>query len=160
MPSVDIIVINRDGREDTVRCLEAVTPQLREVHGSVVTVVDNGSTDGSIAAIPSTFPGARFVPVGTNRGFTGGIAAALATSRARNVIFLNNDAVPEPGWLAALTRAIDQAPDDVVSVGGRIISLDGTLIDFIGGAMTFDGPAFQEGFRMPIGSRAEPEAGA
>ena len=124
-----------------------------------MTVVDNGSTDGSIAAITATHPNARFIPLGTNRGFTGGLAAALATSRARNVIFLNNDAVPEPGWLAAFTRAIDEAPDDVVSVGGRIITLDGKQIDFIGGAMTFDGHAFQEGFRMPIGSRPEPKPG-
>ena len=79
-----------------------MVPQLAEVHGSVATVVDNGSTDGSIAAITATHPGTRFVPLGTNRGFTGGIAAALATSRARNVVFLNNDAVPEPGWLAAI----------------------------------------------------------
>jgi GT2 family glycosyltransferase len=136
-----------------------VAPQLAEVHGSVVTVVDNGSTDGSIGAITTTYPDARFIPLGTNRGFTGGLAAALATSRARNVVFLNNDAVPEPGWLAAITRAIDQAPEDVVSVGGRIVSLDGTRIDFIGGAMTFDGHAFQEGFRMPIGSRPEPKPG-
>ncbi len=137
-----------------------MAPQLAEVHGSVVTVVDNGSTDGSIGAITATYPDARFIPLGTNRGFTGGLTAALATSRARNVVFLNNDAVPEPGWLAAITRAIDEAPADVVSVGGRIISLDGKQIDFIGGAMTFDGHAFQDGFRMPIGSRAEPAAGA
>lgn len=130
------------------------------MHGSVVTVVDNGSTDGSIGAITAAYPNARFLPLGTNRGFTGGLAAALATSQARNVIFLNNDAVPEPGWLAALTRAMEQAPDDVVSIGGRIVSLDGNTIDFIGGAMTFDGHAFQEGFRMPIGSREEPKAGA
>ncbi|HEX3108794.1 MAG TPA: glycosyltransferase family 2 protein [Thermoanaerobaculia bacterium] len=158
-PSVDVIVVNWNGRDDTLRCLAAVAPQLTEVHGSVVTVVDNGSTDGSIAAITATHPSARFIPLGTNRGFTGGLAAALATSRARNVIFLNNDAVPEPGWLAAFTRAMDEAPDDVVSVGGRIISLDGKLIDFIGGAMTFDGHAFQEGFRMAIGSRPEPKPG-
>ncbi|HEY2090843.1 MAG TPA: glycosyltransferase family 2 protein [Thermoanaerobaculia bacterium] len=159
-PSVDVIVVNWNGREDTLRCLAAVAPQLAEVHGSIVTVVDNGSTDGSIAAITATYPNARFVPLGTNRGFTGGIAAALATSRARNVVFLNNDAVPEPGWLAALTRAIDGAADDVVSVGGRIVTLDGKQIDFIGGAMTFDGHAFQEGFRMALGSRPEPETGA
>jgi GT2 family glycosyltransferase len=154
------MVVNWNGRDDTLRCLDAVIPQLREVHDSIVTVVDNGSTDGSIAAVTSKFPDARFIPLGTNRGFTGGLAAALATSRAHNVVFLNNDAVPEPGWLAAITNAIDHAPDDVVSVGGRIISLDGRQIDFIGGAMTFDGHAFQDGFRMPLGSRPEPAAGA
>jgi GT2 family glycosyltransferase len=159
-PAVDIIVVNWNGRDDTLRCLAAVAPQLAEVDGAVLTVVDNGSTDGSIAAITARHPKARFLPLGKNRGFTGGIAAALARSTARNVVFLNNDAVPERGWLAALTRAMDGAPEDVVSVGGRIVDLAGERIDFIGGVLTFDGHAFQEGFRMPLGAREEPAAGA
>jgi GT2 family glycosyltransferase len=79
---------------------------------------------------------------------------------ARNVIFLNNDALPEPGWLAGMVDAIEAAPDDVVSVGGKIIDLSGEMIDFIGGVMTFDGHAFQTGFRYPVGTREEPPAGA
>ncbi len=135
--------------------------QQREAGGEVtVTVVDNGSTDGSIAAITSRHPGARFIPLGTNRGFTGGVAAAVATSKARNVVFLNNDAIPEAGWLGALITAIDSAPADVVSVAGKIVDLSGTLIDFIGGVLTFDGHALQSGFRMPLGARPEPAAGA
>ena len=102
----------------------------------------------------------RLLPLGSNRGFTGGVAAALVRCTARNVIFLNNDALPEPGWLAALVDAIERAPDDVVSIGGKIIDLSGEMIDFIGGALTFDGHAFQNGFRYPAGSRPEPEAGA
>ena len=152
-------MINWNAAADTLACLDAVVPQLREVAGAVLTVVDNGSTDGSIAAVTSRYPSARFIPLGTNRGFTGGILAGVATSQARNVVFLNNDAVPEPGWLAALQQALDRAPADVASVGGRIVSIDGRLIDFIGGSMTFDGHAFQNGFRMPLGSRPEPRAG-
>ena len=67
----------------------------------MITVADNGSTDGSIGAIASRHPNVRLLPLGENRGFTGGIAAALRVHRRRNVIFLNNDAVPEPGWLTA-----------------------------------------------------------
>jgi GT2 family glycosyltransferase len=126
----------------------------------VITVVDNGSTDGSIGAVKQRHPSARLLPLGENRGFTGGLAAGLARSTARNVIFLNNDAVPEPGWLAAMLRAIDDAPDDVVSVGGKIVSLDGQAIDFIEGLLTFDGHAFQRGFRYPLGTYPEPIAGA
>ena len=129
------------------------------MHGSLITVVDNGSTDGSIAEITSKHPQVRFIPLGVNRGFTGGLSAALATSRARNVVFLNNDAIPERGWLAAISNAIENVPDDVVSVGGKIVSLDGKRIDFIGGMMTFDGHAFQNGFRMPLGAKKEPNAG-
>jgi hypothetical protein len=125
----------------------------------MVTVVDNGSTDGSIGAIASRFPQVRLLPLGSNHGFTGGIAAGVARSPGQNIIFLNNDAVPQPGWLAALIQAIENAPEDVVSVGGKIVDMSGQLIDFVGGIMTFDGHAFQNGFRYPIGSRREPKCG-
>jgi len=99
------------------------------------------------------------LPLGANHGFTGGLTAALARSPGRNVIFLNNDAVPEPEWLGAMLRAIDDAHDDVVSVGGKIVDPSGERIDFIGGVMTFDGHAFQNGFRMPLAAKLEPPAG-
>ena len=47
--------------------------------------------------------------------------------------------------------AIEDAPDDVISIGGKIVDPTGTLIDFIGGMLTFDGHAFQNGFRYPLG---------
>lgn len=134
--------------------------QLADVPGAAIAVVDNGSTDGSAVAIASRHPEARLFALNANRGFTGGISAALRASTARNVIFLNNDAVPEPGWLATLSRAMDDAPDDVVSVAGKIIDLERKRIDFIGGMMTFDGHALQTGFRFPLGSIDEPAAGS
>ena len=153
-PIADILIINWNGREQTLECLASVSTQLSEISGgAMITVVDNGSTDGSIGAIRSAYPDVRLLPLGRNSGFTGGIAAGVARSPARNIIFLNNDAVPEHGWLAALVHAIEHAPEDVVSVGGKIVSLDGQLIDFIGGVLTFDGHAFQNGFRFPLGSR-------
>ncbi|HET7712774.1 MAG TPA: glycosyltransferase family 2 protein [Thermoanaerobaculia bacterium] len=157
----DVIIINWNSREETLACLDAVFSQQRDCEGSVtVTVVDNGSTDGSIAAITSRYPSARFLPLGTNRGFTGGIAAAIATSKSRYVIFLNNDAIPEPHWLNTLLTAMEAAPADVLAIGGKIIDLEGKLIDFIGGILTFDGHALQRGFRMPLGSQPEPSPGA
>ncbi len=137
-----------------------MSKQLGDVPGSGITVVDNGSTDGSLGAIRARFPEVRLLPLGSNRGFTGGLHAALVRCTARNVIFLNNDALPEPGWLAALVEAIEGAPDDVVSAGGKIVDLSGEMIDFIGGMLTFDGHAFQNGFRYPNGSRQEPATGA
>jgi len=47
----------------------------------------------------------------------------------------------------------------VISVGGKIVDMSGQLIDFVGGVMTFDGHAFQNGFRYPLGSRGEPQGG-
>jgi len=157
--STEIIVVNWNNRRETLECLDAIAAQLGDVRRASITVVDNGSTDGSATAITSRHPKAKLFALHENRGFTGGLAAALAGSTARNVIFLNNDAVPDAGWLAALVRAIDEAPDDVVSIGGKIVDSGGKKIDFIGGMLTFDGHAFQNGFRYPLGSRDEPRAG-
>jgi GT2 family glycosyltransferase len=159
-PAADVIIITWNNREQTLECIAAVAAQLGDVRGgAMITVVDNGSTDGSINAIRTAYPDIRLLPIGRNSGFTGGIAAGVARSPARNVVFLNNDAIPEHGWLASLVDAIELAPDDVLSIAGKIVSLDGQLIDFIGGMLTFDGHAFQNGFRYPIGTRSEPHAG-
>jgi GT2 family glycosyltransferase len=158
-PTTEVIIVNWNSREQTLECVAAVEQQLGDVGGASITVVDNGSRDGSAQAIAIQHPRVKLFPLTENRGFTGGLAAALAGSRARNVVFLNNDALPEPGWLAALHEAMERAPDDVVSVAGKIVSPDGQQLDFIGGVLTFDGHAFQEGFRMPAGARAEPQSG-
>jgi GT2 family glycosyltransferase len=151
--------VNWNSRDDTLACLAAVTAQASALEATV-TLVDNGSTDGSIAAVKRRFPDVRLLPLGRNFGFTGGLAAALARSPGRNVIFLNNDAIPEEGWLGAFVEAIESAADDVVSVGGKIVDPGGQLVDFIGGVMTFDGHAFQNSFRYPLSSAAEPQRGA
>lgn len=155
--TTEIIIVNWNNRRETLECLAAVEAQLTD--GASITVVDNGSTDGSATAITAKHPHVKLFALKENRGFTGGLAAALAGSTADHVIFLNNDAVPEPGWLAALVRAIEEAPEDVISVAGKIVDSSGTRIDFIGGIMTFDGHALQTGFHYPVGSREEPRSG-
>lgn len=159
MTTTEIIIVNWNNRAETLECVRAVEAQLAGVPGASITVVDNGSSDGSPTAIAAGHPQVKLFALTENRGFTGGLAAALAGSTATQVIFLNNDAVPEPGWLSALTAAMEGAPEDVISIGGRIVDPTGTRIDFIGGLLTFDGHAFQNGFRYPVGSREEPARG-
>ena len=133
--------------------------QLGDVENALVTVVDNGSSDGSAMAIAAKYPAVKLFALQENLGFTGGLHAALRGSSAKLVVFLNNDALPERGWLRGLVSAIHEAPEDVISVGGKITDLTGKLIDFIGGIITFDGHAFQPGFRYPLGSKPEPADG-
>jgi GT2 family glycosyltransferase len=157
--TTEVIIVNWNNRRETLHCIEAVQSQLADVDHASITVVDNGSTDGSPTAIAARYPNAKLFALDENRGFTGGLKAALSGSTADLVVFLNNDAVPEPGWLAALVEAIKHAPDDTVSIGGKILDITGDAIDFIGGVLTFDGHAFQRGFRYPVGSRQEPASG-
>ncbi len=162
MASVDVVIVAWNGREDTLRALEGVLDQRipQRVARLTVTVVDNGSTDGTREAIRSRFPQVRLHEMWSNRGFTGGVRMGVATSEADYAILLNNDAIPEPEWLRELFESIHAAPPDVVSVGGEIVDPTGTLVDFAQGAMTFDGHAFQIGFRKGRDEVTIPPPGA
>ncbi|HXI13627.1 MAG TPA: glycosyltransferase family 2 protein [Thermoanaerobaculia bacterium] len=159
-PTLQIIIVTWNGKEDTIRALDALEPQLRFEGGAAasVIVVDNGSTDGTVAEIGNR-PHLRIIQLPENRGFTGGVVAGIAASSADWVILLNNDAVPEPEWLARYQAAAAGAAKDVIAFGGKIIDMTGSLVDFVGGSMTFDGHAFQNGFRRKLSEVEEPRSG-
>lgn len=108
--SVSIVIVNYNGRELLEPCLSAVLPQARELDAEVM-VVDNGSRDGSVVYVKSTFPGVVVVETGRNLGFAEGCNVGARAARGELIVLLNNDAVPEPGWLAELVRALE--PEDV-----------------------------------------------
>jgi GT2 family glycosyltransferase len=100
---VSCVVLNWNGWADTLECLEA----LRECtypHLTVI-VVDNGSTDDSVARIKSAHPDILLLESGKNLGFSGGnnIGIRYALQSGANYIWLlNNDARPAPDALSAL----------------------------------------------------------
>ena len=112
-----ICVLNWNGREDTLRCLAA----LAGVRGEFATVVaDNGSSDGSVAAIRAAHPDAELIENGANLGYAGGNNAAIRHALERGaewVVLLNNDAEPDPEMLEALQAAAARHPDAGVLAG-------------------------------------------
>lgn len=105
---VAIVVLNWNGWDDTRECLQslrAVTPGCR------VLLVDNGSTDDSVARTRTEFPEVEVIENGANLGFTEGnnrgIARALDDG-ADYVMLLNNDTIVDPGFLQPLLVAIDR----------------------------------------------------
>jgi GT2 family glycosyltransferase len=163
-PLAEVVIVTWNGRDDTIRALDATLAQIGggsgQVAGVRVTVVDNGSTDGTRDEVVRRGDRVRFVRLAENRGFTGGIAAGADASDAEHLVFLNNDAIPESGWLESLVEAMTAAGPDVAAIAGRIVDYEGKRADFVDGAMTFDGHGFQPGFRKPLGSLAEKAGGA
>ncbi len=77
-----------------------------------VVVVDDRSSDGT-AALAQSF-GARVVP-GSGTGFAGGARnQGWDAATADTVVFLDSDAIPEPGWSAALMRALREYPGAII----------------------------------------------
>jgi GT2 family glycosyltransferase len=108
-------------------------------------LVDNGSTDGSVALVGQRFPRVRIVRIERNLGFAAGNNRGAAHARGELLAFLNNDTQADPGWLAALIAASAGARD-IGLVTSRIVYMDEPeRLDSAGDGLTRAGGAFKHG---------------
>src|SRR6266851_4402903 len=80
-PRVVVIVLNWNGREDTMACLESL--EAVDYPNWEVLVVDNGSEDGSVEAIHMRYPRVTVIETGKNLGFAGGNNRGIESALAR-----------------------------------------------------------------------------
>jgi GT2 family glycosyltransferase len=110
-PRVAVIVLNWNGRDDTLACLESLR-QLDYPNYEVV-VVDNGSSDGSVEAVRAAFVDVTVLEVGENLGFAEGNNVGLRhalTHGADYVLLLNNDTEVSPDCISLLVGAVEATP--------------------------------------------------
>jgi GT2 family glycosyltransferase len=99
---VVVIVLNWNGRRYLKRCLRSVLGQTyRDLE---VVLVDNGSTDGSLALLNEHFPQVRVIANSENRGFAAANNQAIESTDSEYVVTLNNDTKAYPTWLEELVR--------------------------------------------------------
>lgn len=113
---LSVVVITRDRQAELARTL-ALLARLPEA--PAVTVVDNGSGDGTTAMVRRHFPSVTLVDAGRNLGAAGrnlGVAAATTPY----VAFCDDDTWWAPGSLASAADALDAHPT-VAVVTGRIV---------------------------------------
>src|SRR5205823_12641609 len=100
-----IVVVNYNGRHFLADCLAALERQTVARHRYEVLLIDNGSSDGSVAFVREEFPGVRVYALRENLGFTGANNLGFRLARGRYLVLLNNDTRVEPGWLEGLLLA-------------------------------------------------------
>lgn len=105
---LSVVVVNWNSRDDTAACLESLAEQTHE--DLEVLVVDNGSKDDSVAMIRERFPWCTVLPQGENLGFAEGCNRGIEAASGEWVALLNNDAVADPEWAAALVAAVEEVP--------------------------------------------------
>src|SRR5215470_14085112 len=102
-PLVAVVVLNWNGCNETLACLESLI-KLSYPPCDLI-VVDNGSTDNSVAAVRSKYPNVEVIQTGKNLGYAGGnnvgIRRALEKG-AQYILILNNDTRVSPD---AISRA-------------------------------------------------------
>src|SRR5689334_10768707 len=129
-PLVSVIIVYWNGVNYIDRCLNALFAQT--VQDFEVILVNNGSTDHSIAGIETRWPQVQILHMDQNLGFAAANNIAAKAAKGEWLALLNTDAFPQPGWLAALLETAGQHPDLFFFTSCQIQANDPDLLDGTG----------------------------
>ena len=116
-----VVIVNWNAGRALLDCLASV-PGGGDVVETVL--VDNASTDDSLAVARERHPGVRVVETGANLGFAAGANRGAAAARGDALVFLNPDARVEPGAIERLVGALATTPGAGIA-GGGLVGADG-----------------------------------
>ncbi len=119
-PKVSVIIVNYNGGQDILDCLESLHHDQAAASLEVI-VVDNDSTDGSTAQISARFETVKLLPLGENRGFAAACNAGIAVAHADTILLLNPDTVVIDGAISKMHDALQEHPHWGI-VGARMLT--------------------------------------
>jgi N-acetylglucosaminyl-diphospho-decaprenol L-rhamnosyltransferase len=121
--TADVVVVNFNGGEHLLRCLE-------HLRGARVIVADNASSDGSTEQVEARFPDVRVLRLGANLGFGRAVNAGAAAGDGDAIVLVNADMFVEPGFVEAIL--VPLADPAVGMVAGLSLAPGGELVDGFG----------------------------
>lgn len=125
-PALSLVIVSWNTRDLLLGCLTVLDAALGPLRDATeLIVVENGSTDGTSAAVRAAFPTVRLIEPGRNLGFAAATNLGLAGATGQILGLLNPDTQPRPGALAALVDYLQRHPD-VGVVGPRLLNADGS----------------------------------
>ena len=123
----------------TTQCLTALAEVTQGVSYEVI-IVDNHSTDDTPAFLAGLGGDVTVITNQENLGFAKACNQGAQAAKGEYLVFLNNDTIPQAGWLSALVDEV-KAHSDVAVVGSKLLYEDGTI--------QHAGVAFSREFLMP-----------
>lgn len=133
---ISVITVNWNGRTH----LAELIPSLYPLGAKEIIVVDNGSSDGSVAYLEKTYPDTKILKNASNQGFCQPNNLAAAEASGNVLAFVNNDMRVHPEWLTAGLEGLQAAP----CAACRILDWEGKRIDFNGSSLQYLGYALQK----------------
>jgi GT2 family glycosyltransferase/glycosyltransferase involved in cell wall biosynthesis len=145
-PVASLVIPVYDQFAHTLACLRALAAHPPATPFEVI-VVDDGCSDETVDALPQVI-GVRHHRRVRNGGFIAASNDGASLARGDYLIFLNNDTIPQPGWLEALLGTF-AAERDAGIVGAQLLYPDGRLQE-AGGVVFADGSGWNYGrFESP-----------
>lgn len=140
-PVASIVIPVYNHAAHTLACLRALAAHPPAAACEIL-VIDDGSSDDT-AAWMAAIDGLRHHRRAHNGGFIAACNDGLRLARGQYVVLLNNDTVPQPGWLDALLDTFAQVPEAGL-VGAQLLYPDGRLQES-GGIVFDDGSCWSYG---------------
>ncbi len=140
-PVASIVIPVYDQVAHTLRCLWALSQLPADTPFEVI-VVDDGSSDATPGRLAS-IAGLRYHRRARNGGFIAACNDGARLARGALLVFLNNDTVPQPGWLDALADTFTEVAGTGLA-GAQLRYPDGRLQE-AGGVVFRDGSAWNYG---------------
>jgi N-acetylglucosaminyl-diphospho-decaprenol L-rhamnosyltransferase len=122
---ISVVIVNWNTRNLLECCLRSIMAVGEGLIREFI-VVDNGSTDDSVAMVRQRFPRVRLVENATNEGFARANNRGVDLAQADWVLLLNTDAYLAPGALRAMVELAASKPNAGL-VGAHLRNPDGTF---------------------------------
>lgn len=117
---VDAIIVNWNGRRFLPACIRALARSTVPIR---ITVVDNASTDDSLACLRTDHPDVNVLALETNAGYAAGANRGIAATTAAYVIIMNPDVRLAPDHLAVLREHLERDAS-VGAAQGKLMQID------------------------------------
>jgi GT2 family glycosyltransferase len=116
-----VIIPNYNGARFLPGCLDSIKAQTLQPLETIV--VDDASTDDSVALVKERYPWVKLIERPQNGGFAKAANDGMDAAQGEVLVMFNNDAEAAPGWLAALAQTLRERPEISV-VASRIMLYD------------------------------------
>lgn len=132
---ISIIIVNYNTRDLLRNCLNSVFKTVSDISYEII-VVDNASSDDSIAMLETEFPGVGIIRNEKNRGFGAANNQAIRIMKGRYALLLNTDTILIGDAVKELFAFMESNPEAAMACG-QLLNADGSKQNSIASFPTF-----------------------
>jgi GT2 family glycosyltransferase len=146
--TVAVLIVNWNSGSLLKDCLESLRGQRRAPDRIIL--VDNGSSDDSLAQAGDLLCDVQVIRLSKNLGFARGNNIAAEAAKGFDALaLLNPDAFADPGWLEALVGAAERKPTFAAFASQMRFASDPDYLDGAGDSYHASGRAWRNGHGTP-----------
>ena len=143
-PKISIIILNWNRALTTLQCVDHLVKKTSKINELEVIIVENGSNEGEYETLQRHCGHfCKIIQLDTNRYFGEANNIAVEQCAADKILFLNNDAFPQRGWIDILDNLLDSDP--TVGCAGPMFYFPDDRIQEMGGMVSEGGQVIQIG---------------